>query len=171
MQHLDVISVNVWQILIALINLIILFLILKKFLFKPVQKMLKEREDELNGQYDKANETLKEAKSAKEEYEARLNGAKLEADDIIKNATDNAAKRSQKIIEGATDEADAIVSRAKTQAELEKKRAQKEIKNEIADVSSLIAEKLLAREINGEDQKRLIDSFIDELGENDDIVE
>ena len=57
------------------------------------------------------------------------------------------------------------------QAELEKKRAQKELKSEIADVSSLIAEKVLSREINGEDHKRLIDSFIDEIGENDDIVE
>ena len=171
MQNLDVISVNVWQIIIALINLIILFLILKKFLFGPVQKVLKQREDELNGQYDKANETLSAAEATREQYEARLNGAKLEADDIIKNATDNAAKRSQKIIEGATEEADAIVSRAKTQAELEKKRAQKDIKTEIAGVSSLIAEKLLSREINDEDQKRLIDSFIDEIGEDDDIIE
>ena len=171
MQHLDVISVNVWQIIIALINLVILFLILKKFLFGPVQKVIKKREEELSGQYDKANETLLEAQNAKEEYETRLNGAKLEADDIIKNATDTAAKRSEKIIEGATEEADAIVGRAKAQAELEKKRAQSDIKNEIADVSSLIAEKLLAREINGEDHKKLIDSFIEEIGENDDIIE
>ena len=171
MQHLDVISVNVWQILVALINLVILFLILKKFLFKPVQKVLKQREDELNGQYDKANETLLAAEDAKEKYQTRLNGAKLEAEDIIKTATDNAAKRSKVILEGAAEEADAIVSRAKTQAELEKKRAQNDIKNEIADVSTLIAEKLLSREINDDDQKRLIDSFINELGENDDIVE
>ena len=171
MQHLDVISVNVWQIIIALINLIILFLILKKFLFKPVQKVLKKREEELSGQYDKANETLLEAQNAKEEYETRLNGAKLEADDIIKNATDTAKKREEKIIEDATEEAGAIVGRAKAQAELEKKRAQKDIKNEIADVSSLIAEKLLAREINDEDHKKLIDSFIEEIGENDDIIE
>ncbi|MBO4432281.1 MAG: F0F1 ATP synthase subunit B [Clostridia bacterium] len=171
MQHLDVISVNVWQIIIALINLIILFLILKKFLFGPVQKVIKKREEELNGQYDKANETLLEAQNAKEEYETRLNGAKLEADDIIKNATDTAKKREEKIIEDATEEAGAIVGRAKAQAELEKKRAQKDIKNEIADVSSLIAEKLLAREINDEDHKKLIDSFIEEIGENDDIIE
>lgn len=171
MQHLDVISVNVWQILIALLNLTILFLILKKFLFKPVQKVLKQREEELSGQYEKANETLTEAQLAKEQYEARLKDAHDEADGIIKNATDNAAKRSEKIIEGASAEADAIVSRAKVQAELEKKRAQKELKSEIADVSSLIAEKVLSREINGEDHRRLIDSFIDEIGENDDIVE
>lgn len=171
MQNLDVISVNLWQILIALLNLVILFLILKKFLFKPVQKVLKQREDELNGQYQKANDALSAANDAKEEYETRLNGAKLEAEGILKTATDNAAKRSKKIIEGAAEEADAIVNRAKTQAQLEKKRAQNDIKNEIADVSSAIAEKLLAREINDDDQKRLIDSFIDEIGEDNDIIE
>ena len=171
MQHLDVISVNVWQILIAIINLTILFLLLKKFLYKPVQKMLKKREEELSGQYDKANEALLAAQDAKEEYETRLNGAKLEADDIIKTAADTAAKRSEKIVSGAHEEADAIVARARTEAQLEKKRAQSDIKNEIADVSSLIAEKLISRELNGEDHKKLIDSFIEEIGENDDIIE
>lgn len=166
MQHLDVISVNVWQILIALINLTILFLLLKKFLYKPVEKTLEKREQELKGQYDKADEALSAASRAQTEYETRLNGAKLEADDIIKDATDTAQKRSEEIVEGAREEADAIVKRAKTEAEREKIRAEKEIKNEIVDVSSTIAEKLLSREINDDDHKRLIDSFIEDLGDN-----
>lgn len=171
MQHLDVISVNIWQILIALINLTILFLVLKKFLFKPVNKVLKKREEELNGQYEKANTARQSAESAKAEYETRLNGAKLKADDIINKATAAASARSEKIVDSAREEADAIVKRAQTQAELEKVRAQKEIKEEIVDVSSLLAEKLLEREINTEDHKKLIDSFIDKIGEQDDIDE
>ncbi|MBR4910460.1 MAG: F0F1 ATP synthase subunit B [Clostridia bacterium] len=170
MQHLDVISVNVWQIIIALINLTLLFLLLKKFLYKPVEKVLKKRENELNGQYEKANEALKAAQDAQSEYEARLSGAKVEADEIIKDATDTANKRSDRIVEGAREEADAIVSRARTEAELEKERAKKDIKDEIADVSSLIAEKVLSREINSEDHKKLIDSFIEKIGDEDDII-
>lgn len=171
MQNLDVISVNIWQILIALANLTILFLLLKKFLFKPVEKILKKREEELNGQYEKANIARQSAEDAKSEYEARLNGAKLKADDIINEATAAANARSEKIVDGAREEADAIVRRAQTQAELEKARAQKEIKDEIVDVSSLLAEKLLEREINADDHKKLIDSFIDKIGEENDIDE
>ena len=171
MQHLDVISINVWQIIIALINLTILFLLLKKFLYKPVEKVLKKRQDELDAQYKKADEANRQADTLKSEYETKLNGAKLKADDIIRDATATASARSEEIIEGAHEQADAIVNRAKTDAELEKLRAQKDIKNEIVDISSKLAEKMIAREINTEDHKKLIDSFIDKIGEDDDINE
>lgn len=171
MQHLDVISVNIWQILIALINLTILFLLLKKFLYKPVQNVLKKRQDELDSQYRKADETLNSANEAKAEYETRLNGAKIKADSIIADATATAEKRSKRIIDGATQEADTIINRAKSEAKLQKTRAEKEIKDEIIDVSASLAEKLLEREINADDHKRLIDSFITTIGEDDDIIE
>ncbi len=171
MQHLDVISINVWQIIIALINLTILFLLLKKFLYKPVEKVLKKRQDELDAQYKKADEVNRQADTLKSEYETKLNGAKLKADDIIRDATATASSRSERIIEGAHEQADAIVKRAKTNAELEKARAQKDIKNEIVDISSQLAEKLISREINADDHKRIIDSFIDKIGEDDDINE
>lgn len=171
MQHLDVISVNIWQILIALANLTILFLVLKKFLYKPVEKMLKKRQDELVEQYEKANSANREAESLKVEYETRLNGAKLKAEDIINNATATASSRSEKIAQSAREEADAIIKRAKTQAELEKARAEKEIKEQIIDVSSVIAEKILSREINADDHKKIIDSFIDKIGDDNAIDE
>ena len=171
MQHLDVISVNIWQILIALANLTILFFVLKKFLYKPVEKMLKKRQEEIDGQYDKANSANSEAQDLKAQYETKLNGAKLKAEDIINNATVTASMRSDKITQSAREEADAIVKRAKVQAELEKARAEKEIKEQIIDVSSSLAEKLLSREINADDHKNLIDSFIDKIGDDDDFGE
>ena len=171
MQHLDVISVNIWQIIIALLNLTILFLLLKKFLYKPVQNVLKKRQEELDGTYKKADDALSSANEAKSAYETRLNGAKLEADNIIADATFTAEKRSKRIINGAMEEADTIINRAKSEAELQKMRAEKEIKDEIIDVSASLAEKLLKREINADDHKKLIDSFITTIGEDDDIIE
>ena len=56
MQNLDVISVNIWQILISLANLTLLFLIIKKFLYKPVKKVLQQRRDEIDSQYTAAAE-------------------------------------------------------------------------------------------------------------------
>ncbi|MBO5930032.1 MAG: hypothetical protein J6Q27_01895 [Clostridia bacterium] len=56
MQSLEVISVNIWNILVSLLNLILLFLIVKKFLFKPVNRMLSKRQQELDAQYEAADE-------------------------------------------------------------------------------------------------------------------
>ncbi len=169
MQNLDIISVNIWQILIALLNLTILFLLLKKFLYKPVEKTLKKRQQEIDEQYSKADITNKDAENLKAEYETRLNGAKIKAENIINDAAAAAQTRSDKIVDDAHAQADAIINRAKTQAELEKARAEEDIKEQIIDVSSHLAEKLLSREINADDHKDLIDSFIDKIGESDDI--
>ena len=169
MQNLDIISVNIWQILIALLNLTILFLLLKKFLYKPVEKTLKKRQQEIDEQYSKADITNKDAENLKAEYETRLNGAKIKAENIINDAAAAAQTRSDKIVDDAHAQADAIINRAKTQAELEKARVEEDIKEQIIDVSSHLAEKLLSREINADDHKDLIDSFIDKIGESDDI--
>ena len=65
MQSLDVISVNIWQILISLANLLILFLMFKKFLFKPVNNMLEKRQSEIDAQYEAAEEAKRSAQEDK----------------------------------------------------------------------------------------------------------
>ena len=64
MQNLDVISVNIWLIIISLCNLVILFLIIKKFLYKPVKKMLAERQNQLDKKYSDAEDAKLEAEKA-----------------------------------------------------------------------------------------------------------
>ena len=62
MQSLEVISVNLWQILISLVNLFLLFLILKRFLYKPVKSVLEQRQKELDDQYEAAKKRRAEGK-------------------------------------------------------------------------------------------------------------
>ena len=165
MPTLDVISINIWQILISLANLTILFLLVKKFLYKPVKKVLKQREDEINTHYTAAKEAEDDALKSKAEYEEVLSGAKVEADGIIKDAADKAKRRSDVIIDEAEQKADRIIRQAEQDAKLERKKATDSIKKEIVEVSSALSEKLLDREINADDHKALIDSFIEEIGE------
>jgi len=167
MQSLDVISVNIWQIIISLLNLLILFMIIKKFLFKPVNRVLKERQDAIKEQYDSAEKAEKEALSNKVSWENKLESAKDEADDILKTATENADKRSEKIIAEAKEKAEAILKRAEAEAELERKKAEDGIKKEIVNVSAVLTEKMLEREINIDDHHALIDSFIEKIGDSD----
>lgn len=166
MPTLDIISVNIWQILISLLNLLLLFLIIKKFLFKPVKRVLAKRQDTLDESYKAAEQANEEAQKNREELEAKLAGASKRADEIIQNATDNAKYRSEKIIEEAQARADGIVRVAQTEAELERKKSADSIKQEIVEVSSALSEKMLEREINTEDHRALIDSFIEDIGDD-----
>ena len=168
MQTLDVISVNIWQILISLLNLVLLFFILKKFLFKPVKNILAQRQSEIDSKYDVADQAINEAEQSRVEYEEKLSGAKAEADAILQTATDTAKQRGDKIVADAQLKADGIIRRAETEAELERKKAIDGIKQEIVSVSGAIAEKMIEREINTDDHRALIDSFIEEIGEDND---
>ena len=167
MQTLDVISINLWQMLASLANLVLLFLIVKKFLYQPVKKMLSDRQSTIDADYNKASEAKSKAESDMLEYEARLAGAKKEAEDIIKAAVGTASDREKAILEEAKSKADGIVRKAEEDAVLEIKRSEEVIKKQIADVSTAIAEKVMEREVTSQDHDRFVEDFIESIGEDD----
>lgn len=165
MQNLDVISINLWQVLISLCNLLLLFLILKKFLYKPVRKMLAQRKALLDEQYRKAEQAQQTAEENRQTYERQLADAHAQAEQILQTATGQADRRAERIVAEAREKADGIVREAQTQAALEQRKAQAGIKQEIVDVSAVLAAKLLEREINPADHRALIDAAIADMGE------
>lgn len=167
MQSLEVISINLWQILISLANLVILFLIIKKFLFKPVKKMLAKRQTDMESQYSAAKQAKDTALADKQAWEQKLQNANEEADSIIQTAASQAQIRGDKIVSDAREKADGIIRQAQTAAKLERKKADDEIKKEIVDISAVLTEKMLGREINTQDHREMIDSFIEGLGDED----
>ena len=168
MQTLDVISVNIWQILISLTNLTLLFLGIKHFLFKPVKNVLDQRQKELDDQYAAAADAEQKANENRLAWEDKLSTANAEADAILQSATDNAKYRGEKIVAAAKERAEGIVRTAKSEAELERQKATDGIKREIVEVSGALAEKMLGREINADDHRVLIDSFLEEIGDGND---
>ncbi len=164
-QPLDIISVNALQILISLVNLFILYRIIKRFLFKPVQKIFRERQSSIDTQYEKARDAAAKAEKSKAEWQDRLNHAEAEADAIVSNASESAQRSSEALLADAKTKADGIVERAKEEARLEKRKAEVEIRGELASLSTELAQKLLGREINEADHRAMIDSFIEELGD------
>lgn len=167
MQSLEVISVNIWDILISLLNLLLIFIIFKRFLYKPVRSFLDKRKAAVDAEYSEAQAAKDAALSDKSTYENKLKNAQDEADEMIKSAASTAERRSAKILDDAKIKADGIVRQAQSEAELEKKKAADDIKREIADVSALLTEKMLEREINENDHREFIDSFIEGIGESD----
>ena len=167
MNTLDIISVNIWQIVISLCNLTILFLLLKKFLFKPVKRTLEKRRQQVDDLYGSAETAKAEAESAKEEYTAKLDRADESARKIVSDATRRANERAEEIVDEAKSEADRLRRRADEEIAQEKKKALNEIKNDISDISVEIAEKVVGREIREEDHREMIDAFIRDLEDGD----
>ena len=165
MQSLDIISVNLWHILISLANLAILYFAAKKFLYAPVKKVLENRQNTIDRHYKEAEEAETAALKSKKAYEDKLSHASKEADDILQTAISDAKLREKEILDQAKDEASGIVRRAEENAALELKKAESAIKDEIVSVSAKLSEKLLEREIKTEDHKTLIDRFIDGIGD------
>jgi F-type H+-transporting ATPase subunit b len=162
-EYLELISLNIWHIIATIANLLILTLILKKFLFKPVQNVLAQRKQEVETLYTGAEEAKTQAENDKKLYSEKLMGAKEEADNIIKTASARAEKLGDEIVSEAKAKAADSATKAEADIECEKKKALNELKNEISDISVQIAENVVEREINDEDHRELIDSFIDKL--------
>ena len=165
MQSLEIISINIWHIVISLCNLLILFLMLKKFLYKPVKKVLAERQAAIDSRYDEADRAKSQALRSKTEWENRMAAADEEAAGIISSAVESANRQSSAIIGESKERADRMISRARAEADAERRKAEDDIRDRIADVSAAIAGKLLEREISTADHSDLIDSFISEIGE------
>lgn len=166
MQSLEIISVNLWHILVSLANLALIFLIVKKIFFGPVRNLLAKRQADIDSRYAEADEAKKQALEDQAQWDEKMKNADSEADAIVRDATETAAHRAEKIIEEANEQAETIRNRAENEAALTKKRAEESIKQDIVDISAAIAEKMLEREVNTDDHRNLIDSFINNVGEN-----
>ena len=160
----DFVSIGGWNILVTICNTIITFLIVKKFLFKPVRKILAARAEEVQAMYDQAEADRAEAAAMKKDYTESIANAKAEAAQITQSATRRATVRSEEILAEASRQATDLKKKAEQSIEMERKKAMNEIKDEIADLSIMIASKVVERDINEADHKRMIEDFIDKVG-------
>lgn len=166
MENLGIVSLNIWQILISLTNLAILYTLLKKFLYKPVKAVLEGRKAAIEKTYADAEEARMSANAAREEYAAKLATANETAEGIIHDATVHANKRGEKIVAEAQQKAEEIVRQGEVEASLEKKKAMESIRRDITDVSAAMTEQLLQREMNENDHRKMIDEFLKGVGDN-----
>ena len=162
-QSQQIISVNLWQIVISLCNLVILFLIVRRFLYKPVKRVLAERQAHVDGVYEAADEARRKAEADQAAWADRMAHAREEADAIVSRASENARLSSDLLVSDARARAEGIVRQAEEEAVLTQQKAQEGIRRELAGVSTELAEKVLGREINERDHRALIDRFIDGL--------
>jgi len=159
------IGVNFWTALFVLLNTLAIFFVAKKFLFGPVHRMITNRQAEIDGMYSDATRAKTEAEQMAKEYRKKLSDAQQTSERLMKEAAERGLKREVEIVKNAREQAEAILARASEDAAMEKKRALTSAKDEISSIAMAMAEKVIARELNENDQTAMVDNFINELGD------
>ncbi|SHH22024.1 F0F1 ATP synthase subunit B [Tepidibacter thalassicus] len=154
-----------WQAVLQIANTIIMYLILKKLLFKPVTEFMAKRTADIAKSYEEAEEAVKKGEEFKAEYEAKINSAKQEAQEIIRQASKRAEERAEEIIKAAQEEAVRLKERAHKDIERERQKVMNEIKDDISSLAILAASKIIESDIDEAKHTKLIDNFIKEVGE------
>ena len=165
MNFQQLVTVAPWTLILQICNLLLQMWLFKKFLLKPVQNILAKRQELANAELDAAAAAREEAENAKKEYELHLTGAREEAAALVRSAAQTAQTRSEQIILEAKEEAASIRAKASADIAQEKKKALNDAKDEISVIALAIAGSVVGRELDEADQAKLVDSFIEELGE------
>ncbi len=165
MKIQDLVTIDPWTLIAQLLNLFIQVMLIKKFLFKPVKEVLAKRKAAADAEIADATKAKEEAESLKSEYEENMKQARDKANDILNTAQKSATQQSEEIIREANAQAVSIKSKAERDIEQERRKAVNEIKDEIGDMAMEIAGKVIGREINSSDHEKLIDEFINKVGE------
>lgn len=165
METQSLVTIVPWQFLFTLVNLFIQILLIKKFLFGPINKVLAQRQALADKDIQDAEAAKKEAAQIKAEYEAGIADAQARAAEIVQNAQREAQSRADEIVREAAAEASDLKARAEADIAQERKKAVNEVKDEIGGLAMDIAGKVVEKEIHEADHRKLIDEFIQNVGE------
>ena len=162
--NLPLVTIDPGTIVFTLINTLIIFILFKVFLFKPVGKILDKRNEMAAAEIAEAKRAKESAAKTEQEYIEKLAKAKEEAADIMKQATLRAQKREEEIVNEANQKAAEIKARAEENIERDKQRAVNDIKDEISDIVIMAASKVVEKEISAKDIEAIIADFLQNVG-------
>ena len=148
----------------VIVNLLILYIALRRFLFKPVTKFMEDRTNSIKNNLADAERSKVEAARLKQDYEDKLKAAREEADRILNDARARAEAESGSIIAEARLASQQILERARVQTENEREQMLKEIRNQVAGLALAAATRVLEANMDTEANRVLVDKFIDEAG-------
>ena len=155
-----------FEIVLSMIAVFILFLALSYILFNPVRDMLKKRQEMVQETKDTANREKEDALKLKAEYDKKMKNAEAEAEEILNAARKRALKNERAILDHAKEEAAGIIANANVQIELEKKKAMDDLKQEVVEIATMMAGKVVAATIDEKLSNQLIEDTLKEMGDD-----
>jgi F-type H+-transporting ATPase subunit b len=156
-------GVDGWKLLFQVINFLLLLFLLNRFLFKPVLKLLDERESRIKKGLEDAEAAARDRELAHAEREAALDEARKEAQAMIARATKIADDSKAEILAEAKAQAEKVTARATEEITAEKERAMAELRGTVADLALEAAARLVRSDMNTTTQRRLVEEFLAEV--------
>jgi F-type H+-transporting ATPase subunit b len=148
--------------LFTIINIFVSYLILKRFVFKPIIKLLEGRRVAVEEELKQSEEKKKEATALLTEAKRRIEESRSEASEILTEARLQAEKQGRMILAGSKEEAENVVSRAKEDSSRIHNAMLEQMKDEVADLAVAIASKVVGSIINESHQKEMNDRIMEE---------
>ena len=146
----------------TIINLIVLFLLLRHFLINPVSNIMEQRRKLIADGLQNAQDTQDAANRLKAEYEEALSGAKKESAEIVDKARIDARAEYDRIVGEAGAKAGNIIENAKENVRIEREQTMKQLQSQIAGLAIASAEKIV-----GDKEQNIYDQFLGEVGGTD----
>lgn len=153
-----------FNLVLTMINLLVLFLILRKFLFRPVMDIMEKREAMIADGLKNAETSQTEALELKNQYEAKLQGAKEESSQMIERAKQEAKAEYDRIVNDAGTEAKSCAKRQRHHG-MEREQALRDMKSQVASLAVDAARKALLDSGHGADDQSVYDQFLKEAGD------
>ena len=157
-------GLNPITVLQHILNFILLCVLLRLILYKPVMKFLEERRDKIAQEQQKTQEELQEAEELLRKYTVALQEADAEASKRVKDSVAQARQEAESILEHARQEAQDMLTKARADIERERKQAIADMRNDLATMAVEMASQVLQREVSLKDNQDIIDNFFDKVG-------
>lgn len=161
-----VMEIDINKLVWSVINFLVLFYLLRRFLWKPLLGIIEDREKEVASNLEGAENAREEALNMKAEYERRLAEAQQRAEEMITRAEHKAEELERDLKTKADAKAVSIMDRARTEIEREKARALTDLRDQVADMALAVAGKVLERSVTDHDNEKLARELVARVGED-----
>lgn len=153
-------NISLWNLLFTVLNLLILFVLMKKFLYRPVLGIIAKRQELIDDQLAKAKASGEAAQALKQQYETCLSEAKVEQEKLIREAKLQAGAESERILADADKTAKQMIADAKSAGLAQKEKTIREADAEIAELVMAAAAKIVAERAGAESDSVIYEEFL-----------
>lgn len=161
-------NLNFWNLLFTVINVIVLYLLLNKFLIGPVTAIMEKREAMIKNQLEHAKSTEDEAMELKKQWNEEMKQVHEKSSEIVENAKKTAKNEYDKIVGQADEQAGKIIEDAHKKIELEREKTLHDVQTEIADLAMAAATKIITERSNEQMNQSMYDQFLAKAGDSND---
>lgn len=164
----DLLLPKVEEFVPALITFIVIWIVLAKLAWPSILGMMEKRQQKIQDDLDAAEHSKEAAAKEREEYEALIADARRQADDIIAQAKREAEEQRSQVMAKAQQDAAATIAKSRDAVNSERRKAMIELSSSVVDLSVEIASKIIGNDLSEEDQRRLAEKYLAEVGSTND---